>query len=317
MGDEMRINAKSILRGPAGEVRLTWEKCTEELIPEEQVVRWQEACEKVRPPSYIIRRPVEHLEEALAFYPISDLHWGMMSWGQETGKDWDLRIAEEELNDAHDRLLSRTPDTRYACILGGGDAFHADNGDNETARGKNKLDVDGRYGKVLDATCRFFVRRVDAALLKHDHVDVRVLPGNHDEHSSLALAYVLAAWYRSDPRVSIDTSPSAFWYYRYGGTFLAATHGHRARAAQLPAIMAARRPTVWGTSQFRYAHTFHLHRGEKLCGEAGGAKTEVHAVYIPNDAWSYGEGFINIRQMQSIIYSSTEGEISRYTVNCI
>ncbi len=311
----MSVHGKSTLYDADGNPKLQWVKEDVDISPSEMVAQMEAACRDVRPPSYIIRRPVERLEEALAFYPISDLHFGMYCWGEETGKNWDLKIAEEELNNANDRLLSRTPDTRYACLLGGGDAFHADNGDNETARGKNKLDVDGRYGKVLDATCRFFVRRVDAALLKHDHVDVRVLAGNHDEHSSLALAHFLAAWYRSDPRVSIDTTPSAFWYYRYGSTFLAATHGHKARAAHLPAIMAARRPTVWGASKFRYAHTFHLHRGEKLSGEAGGAKTEVHAVYIPNDAWSYGEGFINIRQMQSIIYSPTEGEIARYTVN--
>ena len=306
--------SKSVLKDGDGNVKLVWEKGVEP-DPAELIAQIEAACREVRPPTYIIRRPVERLEEALAFYPISDLHLGMYCWGEETGKSWDLKIAEEELNENSTRLLERTPDTRYACILGGGDALHADNNDNETLRGKNKLQVDGRYGKVFDAACRFFVRRTDAALLKHDHVDVRILPGNHDEHSAIALAHFLAAWYRSDPRVSVDTSPSAFWFYRYGTTFLAATHGHKARAAQLPGIMAARRPAVWGASQFRYAHTFHLHRGEKMAGEAGGALVEVHAVAIPQDAWSYEEGFIAQRKMQSIIYSPTEGETDRYTVN--
>jgi hypothetical protein len=311
----MSVHGRSTLYDADGNPKLQWVKEDVAVNPAEMVAQMADACKGIRPPSYIIRRPVEHLEEALAFYPISDLHMGMYCWGKETGKNWDLKIAEEELNDANDRLLSRTPDTRYACLLGGGDALHADNGDNETARGKNKLDVDGRYGKVLDATCRFFVRRVDAALLKHDHVDVRILPGNHDEHSSQALAHFLAAWYRSDPRCTVNTDPSAFWFYRYGTTFLAATHGHKARAAQLPGIMAARRSAIWGTSQFRYAHTFHLHRGEKLAGEAGGAVVEVHAVAIPQDAWSYEEGFLAQRKVQSIIYSPTEGETDRYTVN--
>ncbi len=303
----------STLRDGNGKVLLRWSKDVPD--PKEQIAAMEAACRDVRPPTYIIRRPVERGSEALAFYPISDLHMGMYAWGEETGKSWDLKIAEEELNDANDRLLSRTPNTRYACILGGGDALHADNNENETLRGKNKLQVDGRYGKVFDATCRFFVRRTDAALLKHDHVDVRILPGNHDEHSSVGLAHFLSAWYHSDPRCSVDTSPSAFWFYRYGNTFLAATHGHKARAAQLPGIMAARKPAVWGVSKFRYAHTFHLHRGEKLAGECGGATVEVHAVAIPQDAWSYEEGFLANRKMQSIIYSPTEGETDRYTVN--
>ncbi len=303
----------SILTDGEGKVKLRWSR--EEPDPAKTIAAMEAACRDVRPPSYIIRRPVERGSEALAFYPISDLHLGMYCWGEETGKSWDLKIAEEELNDANDKLLARSPDTRYAVILGGGDALHADNNDNETLRGKNKLQVDGRYGKVFDAACRFFVRRVDAALLKHDHVDVRILPGNHDEHSAIALAHFLAAWYRSDPRCSVNTSPSAFWFYKYGTTFLAATHGHKARAAQLPGIMAARRAAVWGATVHKYAHTFHLHRGEKLAGEAGGAVVEVHAVAIPADAWAYEEGFITLRKMQSIVYSPTEGETDRYTVN--
>ena len=303
----------SILTDGEGKVKLRWSR--EEPDPAKTIAAMEAACREVRPPTYIIPRPVERGSEALAFYPISDLHLGQYCWGEETGKSWDLKIAEEELNDASERLLARTPSTRYACVLGGGDAFHADNNDNETLRGKNKLQVDGRYGKVSDVVERFFVRRVDQALLKHDHVDVRILPGNHDEHSASALAHYLAAWYRSEPRVSVNTSPSAFWYYRYGTTFLAATHGHKARAAQLPGIMAARRAAVWGSTTHRYANSFHLHKGEKSVGEAGGASYEVHGVYIPQDAWSYEEGFLAQRKMQSIIYSPTEGEISRYTVN--
>ena len=308
------MSGRSTLYDREGKTVLTWVKDAPP-DPAELVAKIKAACKNIAPPSYIVRRPTTELVEALAFYPISDLHLGMMAWGKETGKDWDLRIAEEELNAANDKLLSRTPDTKYATILGGGDAFHADNNDNETLRGKNKLQVDGRYGKVFDAVCRFFVRRVDAALLKHDRVDVRILPGNHDEHSAIALAHFLAAWYRPEPRCIVDISPSSFWFYRYGATFLAATHGHKARAAQLPGIMASRKSAVWGASQFRYAHTFHLHRGEKLSGEYGGATTEVHAVAIPQDAWSYEEGFIAQRKMQSIIYSPVEGETERYTVN--
>ena len=294
---------------------LRWEKDDGALQPSEIILRMAEACRELPVCRAPCPSPASPTREQLAFYPVSDLHMGMYVWGRETGKNWDLKIAEEELNAAYDRLLSKPPPARYAVILGGGDAFHAENNDNETLRGKNKLQVDGRYGKVFDATVRFFVRRIDAALLKHGRVDVRILPGNHDEHSSTALAYFLAAWYRHEPRVAISTDPSAFWFYRYGSTFLAATHGHKAKAGQLPAIMAARRPRVWGESIYRYGHSFHLHRGERLRAEAGGAVVEVHPVAIPNDAWSYGQGFISRRRISSIIYDPVHGEDSRFTIN--
>ena len=306
------MKKSTLYRG--GTELLRWEKDDGALPPEEIILRMAGACRELT----VCRTPCPPpriTQEQLAFYPVSDLHMGMFAWGRETGKNWDLKIAEEELNDAYDRLLSKTPPARYAVILGGGDAFHADNNDNETLRGKNKLQVDGRYGKVFDVTTRFFVRRIDAALLKHAHVAVRILPGNHDEHSSTALAYFLAAWYRHEPRADVSTDPSAFWFYRYGSTFLGATHGHKAKARQLPAIMAARRARVWGESTYRYAHSFHLHRGELLREEAGGALVEVHPVAIPNDAWSYEQGFISKRRISSIIYDPVHGEDSRFTIN--
>jgi len=303
----------STLRDGDGKVLLRWSKDVPD--PKEQIAAMEAACRDVRPPSYIIRRPVERGSEALAFYPIADLHFGQYSWKDETGKSWDLKIAEQELDAAYDKLLAATPDTKYAYILGGGDAVHADNNENETLRGGNKLQVDGRHGKVFDAVTQFFVKRIDAALLKHEQVDVRILRGNHDDVTAIPLAHFLSAWYRHEPRVKVSTDPSLFWFCRYGKVMLAATHGHEARAAQLPAIMAARKPEAWGSTRFRYGHTFHLHRGEKLAGEAGGAVVEVHAVAIGQDAWSHGKGFISSRRAASIVYDAEHGEVERHTVN--
>jgi hypothetical protein len=309
------IHGKSTLYDAEGKPKLQWIKEHVAPDPEELIATLSRACEAVAPPTYIIRPPPGELSEALAFYPISDLHMGMYCWGAETGKSWDLSIADKELNAAVDKLFAKVPDTEYAVILGGGDAFHADNNMNQTLKSKNLLQVDGRYSKVFGAVCRYFVRLVDRALLKHSRVDFRILIGNHDEHSAIAMAHYLAAYYRLEPRARVSVDPNAFWFYRYGSTFLAATHGDKARAAAMPAIMATRKADIWGSSKHRYAHTFHLHRGEKIAGEAGGAVVEVHAVAIPNDAWAHEQGFISNRKMQAIIYSPTGGETDRYTVN--
>ncbi|ASV83166.1 hypothetical protein CES85_3944 [Ochrobactrum quorumnocens] len=45
---------------------------------------------------------------------------------------------------------------------------------------------------------------------------LRILPGNHDEDASVAVAYFLLAWYRNEPRVVVDVDLSLFFRFRFG-----------------------------------------------------------------------------------------------------
>ncbi len=105
---------------------------------------------------------------------------------------------------------------------------------------------------------------------------VRILPGNHDEHASVAVAYYLLALYRNEPRVTVDIDPSLFWWYRFGSVFLGATHGHTVKMNQMPMIMASRKADDWGKSKFRHIHTFHIHHSSKVATEGDGCICESH-----------------------------------------
>ena len=307
----MRPSTTSTLYGPDGEVKLTWRNKGNELTPAEITQQFIDACEDVRPPTYIIRAPVEEVEDTLTLYPFPDTHIGMLTWEPETGVSWDLKIAEQKITAAFDRVVAASPPSKWSTFLGLGDLFHSDNNRNETDKGHNRLDVEGRYPKIYGVVCRILVHCIDKLLLKHEHVDVRILPGNHDQHSSVGAAHYLAAWYRHEPRVLVDLSPDPFWYCRFDQTMLAATHGDQARASQMPLIMATRRSKVWGDTVHRYAFLGHLHRSEKTVTEGGGCKTEIMEAPIPKDAWSHGKGFLSGSTLSSITYSRTEGEICR------
>ena len=134
-----------------------------------------------------------------------------------------------------------------------------------------------------------------AALRRHEHVTLRILPGNHDEHSAVAIAYFLLAWYRNEPRVTVDVDPSLFFWFRFGAVLLGATHGHTVKIAQMPSIMAHRRASDWGETKFRYCHGFHLHHSAKTATEGDGVICEVHQAPIPQDAWHFGAGFLSGR----------------------
>jgi hypothetical protein len=202
----------------------------------------------------------------------------------------------------------------HGIVLGGGDLLHSDNSENRTTRSNNALDVDGRYRKVVEVACRMTVRAIDRVLTKCQHVTVRILPGNHDDHTSAAVAYFLLAWYRHDPRVTVDTDPSNFFWFRFGSVMLGATHGHTVKIQDLPAIMAHRRAQDWGLTQHRYAHCFHVHHRKTtpLNKPIGGVFCETHEAPIPQDIWHFNKGFLSDRSLQSITYHRDLGETGRW-----
>jgi hypothetical protein len=261
--------------------------------------------------------PLEDLpyQNFLTLYALPDMHIGMFSWGKETDVDWDLNIAEKAITETIEKIHLRTIPSEIGVVLVGGDAVHSDTRNNMTEKSGNILQVDGRYDKVVEVTERIVVRTVELALHKHRRVLVRVLKGNHDYHTSVAIAHFLKAWYRNDPRVSVDTSPSLFWFFQFGQNFIAAHHGHETKAELMPMKMADARPQIWGTTKYRYAHIFHWHRSEKKRDTIGGVWVEKHEAPIPKDDWGYGRSFLSGRSLCSIAYDPERGESSRVTEN--
>lgn len=283
--------------------------------PRETVEYLKTAFADYKPCAKPIKAPAATSKDLLTLFPCGDWHFGMFAWSKEVGgENWDLKIAEKTIGRGVEDIVSRSPQSGHAIVLSGGDLLHADNVENHTAKSKNTLDVDGRYKKVLLAASHLMVRTVDANLRRHSYVTVRVLPGNHDEHSAASIAYFLLAWYRNEPRVTVDVDPSLFFWYPFGKVFLGATHGHTVKLKEMAAIMAHRRPEEWGRTKHRYIHGFHLHHAEKIATEGNGVISEIHQAPIPQDAWHYGAGFLSGRSLQAITYHKDLGEIGRVRV---
>lgn len=252
--------------------------------------------------------------DLMTLVPCNDWHVNLLTWAREVGENWDLKIAERVIGCGIEDAIARSPSAGTAIVLGGGDLTHADNSEARTARSGNVLDVDGRYQKSVEVACRLKVRTVDAALRRNRRVIVRVLPGNHDEHTAVAVAYFLLAWYRNEPRVTVDVDASLFFWHRFGDVMLGATHGHTVKLKDMASIMAHRRAEDWGKTKFRYVHGFHIHHHSKLATEGGGVIMESHQAPIPQDAWHFGAGFLSGRSVQTITYHRAYGEVSRVRV---
>jgi hypothetical protein len=248
--------------------------------------------------------------------PCNDWHVNMFAWGKETpipgeNKNWDLKIAERVIGDAVCAVVERSRPSRLAIVLGGGDLTHADNKEGKTAKSGNILDCDGRYQKSVQVACRLKVLTIDAHLEKHNEVLVRIIPGNHDEHTAVAIAYYLHAYYRNEPRVTVDLDPSLFWWHRFGKVMLGATHGHTVKLQDMPMVMANRRPEDWGATRHRYIHGFHIHHKTLYGFESDGCFMESHQAPIPSDGWHYSKGYITGQSIQSIPYHCEVGEYGR------
>ncbi len=252
--------------------------------------------------------------DLLTLYPLPDMHLGLFAWKGESGEDWDLSIALQKYEQAMRRVNYSSTESQRCVVLGGGDFLHADNSENRTLKSGNVLDVDTRYAKVFEKGAELLIYQIELAKKKHNEVLVRILPGNHDEHSAVALTWFLHAWFRNDPVVTVDTDPSVFWYLEFGRTMLAATHGHAAKLTEMPQIMAGRMPEMWGRTIHRYAHGFHIHHKTRYDIEAGSVIMETHQAPTPQDHYHFSKGYLAGRSMTSITYDIEVGEVSRTKV---
>jgi len=304
-----KVKGTSTLYDAEGEVKATWVKTAEDgPDPLWVAERLKEAFEGLTFEVPQVPQPSETNPDCLSLFNVPDLHMGLYAYGKEVAENWDLKKSDRVYRQAFSDLVAMTPKNGTAILLGGGDQMHSDNSSNVTFASGHSLDVDGRYERVLQVTCELFLHFATLLLQTHDSLIIRILKGNHDPHAYAAIAFFLLASFRNEPRVTVDVSPSLFWVYQFGKVMLAATHGHAAKPQKMPGIMAARWPEIWGKTQFRYAHTFHIHHRAKFLDEDGGAIVETHHSPAPQDSYNYGHGYLSGRSLKSIIYHKKFGE---------
>lgn len=305
-----------ILKRASLQIGRSWYKTelSRTVDPIEYATRMEEAFANFGPVAPITPRPEFDFLNQLTVYPWADPHFGMFAWKGDSGRNWDLKLAVNAVKSTFNKLVHKSPRTRKALLIIGGDILHADN-QAERTRSNHQLDVDGRFTKVVDMAGDTAAWNVQLLLCNHDEVEVIVLPGNHDENSFYAITMFLRAWFRNEPRVTVDRSPNPFRHREYGLNMISMTHGHMAKAKRLPMVMAHDEREMWGRARFTYAHTFHVHHASKDQDEDGATVVETHRIIAPADAWHYAMGYRSGRGLQSITYDPETGESGRSVEN--
>lgn len=267
-----------------------------------------------RKPAPLLKAPKSTDADLMSVYPIADQHHGLLAWGKETGgEDYDLAIGTRRLRDCATRLIAQSPPSQTAIILNLGDWQHTDDQTNSTPASRHGLDADSRYTKILRTGVALMCDVIELALQRHQSVIVRNLPGNHDPHASIALTVALGAYYRNNPRVTIDDDPGAFFFHRFGSTLIGATHGHKLKPDRMAMTMAVERREDWGETQFHYFYFGHIHR--ETAREIGDVRVESFQSLAAKDAYSASHGYNSGQSLTSITIHRMEGEIGRHRVN--
>lgn len=305
------VKGISALVDSDGRVRQQWVKTRNDSGGPEVIESIKEAFAEYAGRAEPAPPPASFESDLLTAYYIGDHHLGMYAWKSETGQDYDLDIGEALLRETMDDLVARTPRSEEALIVSLGDFFHTDSSANQTPASGHPLDIDTRRSKVYKVGVKLMIACIELALQKHDRVKVRCLPGNHDPETTPTLAIALWAFFHNEPRVEIDVDPGYFYFYQWGKVMLAGTHGHMAKIQDMPGIMAAKQPTMWGETRFRYAAGGHIHHKEIFCKEVSSVVCETFQILPPSDSWHAGMGFGAGRSMTAVTYHKRRGEYCR------
>lgn len=244
---------------------------------------------------------------------VFDLHVGKMSWGAETGHDYDLKIAERIAKAAVADLLAQVDGKhRITQVLlpFGNDFFQTDTPQGTTTAG-TQVDHDGRFQKMFRVGHALAMWMIEECA-KIAPVHVPVIPGNHDETAAFTMGVVLEAEFRRDTRVTFDNGPAPRKYYRYGKTFLGYAHGNNEPTGKLPQLMALERPQDWADSICREFHIGHIHTGRKAEPLSIDDQTGVTVRWLRSlsgtDSWHARRGFVgNQRSAEAFVWRKEGG----------
>jgi hypothetical protein len=260
------------------------------------------AAPKITPPAHVV-------DDLCTVWPLMDVHFGMLAWGRETGgPDYDTKVAADDMRHAFAKVCAITPDSAEGVLIIGGDFFHADDNRAETPANRHKLDVDTRHWRVLDLGVALIAEVIDTLANKHSQLTIRVLRGNHDEHSHAILTFALAQRYRDTAHITVDKDPRDIFMKQWGRCMIAAHHGDKARAERMTLYLSDV-CQFWSDTRHRFCFTGHVHHDHSK--DIGPLKWESLRAFTAPDAYASSMGYASRRALQAITFHKRDGVVLR------
>lgn len=242
---------------------------------------------------------------------IGDAHIGMLAHEDETGANFDIKIAKAEILQASFDLIDMAPDCERMVINDLGDGTHYENMKAMTERSGHQLDFDSRFPKMIDAYLDIMEAIIEKALTKANTVDVIINQGNHSETNDHWAARHFRRLYQrlGTNRVNVLPNEGPFIAYRMGNTLVLIHHGHKVKPETLRQIMSSDFAIDWGETKFRYIDGGHIHHFSAK--ELGGAEWCSFNNLAPMDRHAHDGGWRSKQAMTLVLRSRTYGDQGR------
>jgi hypothetical protein len=300
------IKGVSVLVDADGRTIQKWIKTREDAAEQDAAMRAVvEALKEEIPRAEPVPAPAGCNADLLNQYTVTDLHFGMLSWKEETGADYDLKIAEKLLLDWFAAAIKQSPDAGTAVLCQLGDLLHHDSHLSVTPTNAHVLDADSRLQKIIRVVIRTMRQIVRMLLEKHDRVHIVMCDANHDPAGGAWLREMFAAFFENEPRVTVDSSASTYYVFEFGETSLFYHHGHRRNINNVDSVFAGKFRETYGRTKYSYAHIGHLHSDELKSTNL--MKVERHETLAAPDAYAANGGWLSGRSAKVITYSKRFG----------
>jgi hypothetical protein len=254
------IGKMTVQRDAEGRVVQDWIRAMPDAAAQLAAMRATVDAFKEEIPRAAITIPPAHgNENLLNQYTVTDLHFGKLAWWEETGSDYDLKIAEQLVLDWFAMAIRLSPDAATGILAQLGDLLHHDSHLSVTPTHAHVLDADSRLQKVIRVVIRTLRRIIKMMLEKHRHVHIVMADANHDPASEAWLRELFASFYDDEPRITVDRSAGTYYAYEFGDTALFYHHGHRRNPTNIDSVLAGKFREIYGRTKHAYAHLGHRH----------------------------------------------------------
>lgn len=231
---------------------------------------------------------------------ITDLHSGLLAWANETGKDYDSKIAAKRMKECIDDIISRLTHNRFKKIYVAslGDILHTDNNQGTTTKGTPQQ-IDGRLEKIIPRTIQLFEYLL-TELRKFAPVEYIYVPGNHDELIGFMFAYSLMKAFVNFDDVTFDVDANPFKARLIGKTLIGFTHG----------VSKSVRNGDWLVNDFRSLYgqceVAEVHEGHRHSQDTKEYNNGVIVKNLPKlcnaSAWEHLMGYRSYACMMCFVY---------------
>lgn len=312
--DGHKIKGVSTFYDEEGNAIRQWVKSDVDKERQEQMMREAIASmsEEIKPLPKT-KKPRTKESQLLNCYVLTDYHIGMLAWGEETGADWDIDIAERTLVSWFEQAIETSPKASHCIFAQLGDLMHFDSYTPVTVASGHVLDADSRLQKIIRCVIRVTRQIMSMLLAKYQHVHVKWCDANHDPASAAWMREFLTALYEKEPRAQIDNSPDTYYCYEWGKTAIFFHHGHKRKVANIDTVFVAKFREIFGRTEHNYAHMGHYHSIDKK--ETNLMVVEQHRTLAAPDAYASKGGWMSGREANVITYHKDFGQVASNTIS--